>query len=176
MSCPWKRLKGKTDSLTAQYFGQISSVNPSSFKVFPAITFAANFASGTPIALLTNGTVRDARGLTSSTYTVCPFTAYCTFIKPMTFSSRAIACVCSRIVSITVCESVCGGSTIAASPECTPANSMCSRIPPITLIPSPAFSKRPTSQMQSTSTSVASSKNLSTNTGRSGEASTANRI
>ena len=35
--------------------------------IFPAITFAASFASGNPMALLTNGTVRDARGLTSST-------------------------------------------------------------------------------------------------------------
>ena len=32
----------------------------------PAITRAATFASGTPVALLTNGTVRDARGFTSS--------------------------------------------------------------------------------------------------------------
>jgi hypothetical protein len=33
----------------------------------PVITCAASFASGTPIALLTNGIVRDARGFTSST-------------------------------------------------------------------------------------------------------------
>jgi len=58
MSWPWKRLKGKTDSFTAQYLGQISSVNPSSFNVFPAITFAASLARGKPMALLTNGTVR----------------------------------------------------------------------------------------------------------------------
>ena len=31
---------------------------------------AAAFASGTPVALLTKGTVRDARGLASSTYSV----------------------------------------------------------------------------------------------------------
>jgi hypothetical protein len=60
-------LNGNTDSLTAQYFGQISSVKPSSRSVLPAMTFAASFASGTPMALLTNGTVRDARGFTSST-------------------------------------------------------------------------------------------------------------
>ena len=30
------------------------------------MTRAASLASGTPIALLTNGTVREARGLTSS--------------------------------------------------------------------------------------------------------------
>jgi hypothetical protein len=45
----------------------ISSVKPSSSSVIPHITFAASFASGTPIAFETNGTVRDARGLTSST-------------------------------------------------------------------------------------------------------------
>ena len=57
------------------------------------MTLAASLASGTPMALLTNGTVREARGLTSSTYTVLPFTAYCTFIRPMTFNSRAMAWV-----------------------------------------------------------------------------------
>ena len=36
-------------------------------RVFPAMTLAASLASGTPIALLTNGTVREARGFTSST-------------------------------------------------------------------------------------------------------------
>ena len=35
--------------------------------VAPSITRAAAFASGTPVALATNGTVRDARGLASST-------------------------------------------------------------------------------------------------------------
>ena len=59
--------KGKTASFTEKCFGTISSVKPSSRKVFPAMTLAASFASGTPIALLTNGTVREARGFTSST-------------------------------------------------------------------------------------------------------------
>ena len=31
------------------------------------MTLAASFASGTPMALLTNGAVREARGLTSIT-------------------------------------------------------------------------------------------------------------
>src|SRR6266513_1575522 len=45
--------------------------NPHYFaSFFPVINRAATFASGTPVALLTNGTVRDARGFTSSTYTV----------------------------------------------------------------------------------------------------------
>ena len=33
----------------------------------PSEILAAAFASGTPVALLTNGTVRDARGLASKT-------------------------------------------------------------------------------------------------------------
>ena len=45
-----------------------SSVNPSSRSVLPAMTRAASLASGTPVALLTNGMVREARGLTSRTY------------------------------------------------------------------------------------------------------------
>ena len=88
--------------------------------------------------------------------------------------THAMARVYSRIVSMTPCDNVCGGKTIAASPECTPAYSMCSSIPPITIVPCAGSAKWPTSAMQSTSTSVASSKNLSTSTGRSGEASTAN--
>ena len=51
--------------LMEKYLGTTSFVNPSAFRVFPVITCAASFAKGTPIALLTNGTVRDARGLTS---------------------------------------------------------------------------------------------------------------
>ena len=67
MSTPWNLLKGKTDSLTAQYFGHSSAVKPTSWRLLPAMTFAANLASGRPIALLTKGTVREARGLTSRT-------------------------------------------------------------------------------------------------------------
>ena len=56
---------GNTDSFTEMWAGTISSVKPSSASFWPAITRAASFASGTPIALLTNGTVREARGFTS---------------------------------------------------------------------------------------------------------------
>ncbi len=41
----------------------ISSVKPRSFNFKPVITFAASLARGRPIALLTNGTVREARGV-----------------------------------------------------------------------------------------------------------------
>ena len=67
MSVPVKRANGKTASLTQKYGMTGSLVKPNSCKVAPAITRAASFANGTPVALLTNGTVRLARGFTSST-------------------------------------------------------------------------------------------------------------
>ena len=74
MSVPGKRAKGKTASLTEKWVGMISVVKPSSFSVLPDITRAAIFAKGLPMALLTKGTVREARGFTSRTYTV----SFCT--------------------------------------------------------------------------------------------------
>ena len=50
----------------------------------------ATLASGTPVALATNVTVRLARGLASITKTWLPFTAYCTLIRPLTSSASAI--------------------------------------------------------------------------------------
>ena len=67
MSVPGNRAKGKTASLTEKNSGMISEVNPSSFRVLPDMTRDAILASGFPIALLTKGTVREARGLTSRT-------------------------------------------------------------------------------------------------------------
>ena len=59
--------KGNTASLTEKYGGMRSAVRPRSTSRWPAITRAAALASGTPVALETNGTVREARGFTSST-------------------------------------------------------------------------------------------------------------
>ena len=58
---------------------------------------AAIFASGTPVALETNGTVREARGFTSRMKMPRPSlcTANCTFIRPSTPSSRASARACA---------------------------------------------------------------------------------
>ena len=63
------------------------------------MTSAASRASGTPVALDTNGTVRLARGFTSRMYTVgvsvaravggMPVTANWMFISPFTFSAAA---------------------------------------------------------------------------------------
>ncbi len=67
MSTPGNLANGKTTSFTLVCFGSGCSVTPSSFSDFPAITFAAIFAQGIPVAFDTNGTVREARGLTSIT-------------------------------------------------------------------------------------------------------------
>ena len=63
MEDPGNLLKGKTDSLIAQRLGKISSVNPRSLSLAPAMTRAPSLANGIPIALLTKGTVREARGI-----------------------------------------------------------------------------------------------------------------
>ena len=62
-----KRWNGNTASFTETCFGMICSVNPMSLSDLPIITWVAICARGFPIALLTNGTVLDARGFTSST-------------------------------------------------------------------------------------------------------------
>ena len=78
MSTPRNRLNGSTASLTAigrvQRQGAAVAARPgsmpsarSSATVAPSITRAAALASGTAVALDTNGTVRLARGLASST-------------------------------------------------------------------------------------------------------------
>ena len=64
-SAPGKRAKGNTVSLTAKgTSGLRRSCSGSSCR--PIISHSACLASGVPMALLTKGTVREARGLTSS--------------------------------------------------------------------------------------------------------------
>ena len=91
---------------------------------------AAALASGTAVALDENGTVRDARGLASSTYSVSSLSAYCTLSSPRTPTPSAIASVCARTVAMSLRPRVIGGSTQAESPEWMPASSMCSITPP----------------------------------------------
>ena len=86
-------------------------------------------ASGTPIALLTNGTVREARGLASITNSSPPATAYWMLIRPMTPSSSAIRRDVSRISSSISSPRLIGGITQAESPEWTPASSTCCMTP-----------------------------------------------
>ena len=77
VSTPWNRPKGRTASLTAiippsgrsaasPTEGRVPSARRSAM-LSPSAIRAAALASGTPVALATNGTVRDARGLASRT-------------------------------------------------------------------------------------------------------------
>ena len=115
------------------------------------------------MTLLTNGTVREARGFTSRMNTCPPWMANWMFIRPMTRSSRASATVWRRTSSSSSAGIECGGSEQALSPECTPARSMCSMMPATTIV-SPSL-------IASTSSSIASSRNWSTRTGRPGPTS-----
>ena len=67
VSTPGKRTNGNTGVFTNTPATSRSSVRPSCASVFPTITRAATLASGTPVAFDRYGTVRDARGFTSST-------------------------------------------------------------------------------------------------------------
>ncbi len=129
-----------------KYVGTISPTIPCAFSDWPTMQRAATFASGRPVAFDTYGTVRDARGFTSSTKTVPFWIANWTFISPTTDSPCAIATVCRRSSSCVCADSENGGKEHAESPEWTPACSMCSMMPPMTTsVPS---------QSASTSTSI----------------------
>ena len=93
------------------------------------MTRAAALASGTAVALDTNGTVRDARGLASSTYSTPAVSAYWTLSSPRTPTPRAITSVDSRMRSMSRWPRVIGGRAQAESPEWMPASSMCSITP-----------------------------------------------
>ena len=90
----------------------------------------AAFARGTDVALDTNGTVREARGLASMTYSVSSRRAYWTFIRPLTPMPCASLAVDSRTKSMMPWPSDIGGRAHAESPEWMPASSMCSMTPP----------------------------------------------
>ena len=62
-----KRANGNTASFTATCGATLRSSSWKSASRAPAMTRAPILATATPVALATNGTVREARGLTSST-------------------------------------------------------------------------------------------------------------
>ena len=66
-STPGNFSKGKAGSLTAKKPVSGISFTSSASSELPIITFAAILDQGHPFAFATNGTVRDARGLTSIT-------------------------------------------------------------------------------------------------------------
>ena len=66
VSAPGKRPKGMTASFTLKCSKRRSSGgSPKSASLSPAMTRAAHFASGTPVAFEVKGTVRLARGFAS---------------------------------------------------------------------------------------------------------------
>ena len=67
MSTPANLTNGNTLSLTETCEGIGALSQPCSSSETPAMILAAIFASGMPMAFDTNGAVRLARGLTSST-------------------------------------------------------------------------------------------------------------
>ncbi len=67
VSTPRNLMNGNTASLTEKYGGTTSPAMPCAASVCPTMQRAAILASGRPVAFDTNGTVRDARGFTSST-------------------------------------------------------------------------------------------------------------
>src|SRR3990172_1494668 len=89
-STPGSFWNGNTGAFTATWEIAASPWRPSCLRVFPSITFVATFASGTPIAFETYGTVRLARGFASSTYTAPSFTASWRFTRPRTPRARQI--------------------------------------------------------------------------------------
>ena len=66
VSTPGKRANGNTASFTPTC-SKRGGLRSRLASVSPAMIRAAILATGTPITLATNGTVREARGLTSST-------------------------------------------------------------------------------------------------------------
>ena len=125
-SLPGKRANGSTAALTLHCRGGRSGGSPSSEILAPSARRQAAFTSSTPVALLTNGTVRDARGFASSTYTSpSPVTASWTLRSPTVPSARprirtirAISWLCAK-------ERLGAGRTHDESPEWTPASSTC---------------------------------------------------
>ena len=67
MSTPGNLTNGNTDSLTAMCASSRSSTHACGAIGWPSIAAVATLASGRPMAFETKGTVREARGFTSST-------------------------------------------------------------------------------------------------------------
>ena len=149
-----KRAKGRTASFTATCFMGLPTGSPRSAMRSPSMRRTAWCTMGTPVALATKGTVRDARGLASITYAVPSRNANCTLSSPRTPIASASIAAWRRTSATDSGVIPCGGSTHAESPECTPASSTCS-ITPAIQVSSP-------SESASTSISTAPARNRST--------------
>ena len=119
---------------------------PRSASRWPRMTRVARSTICTPVTLLRNGTVRDARGFTSSTWGTPRKTTNWMLQSPRISRARAMRTVWSTIRSRTGSERWRAGYAAIESPLCTPARSTCSMSPGMTTV-SPSL-------IASTSTSV----------------------
>ena len=90
---------------------------PIDSRLSPSATRTASSTIGTPVTFERKGTVRDARGLTSMTYTPSSRTMNCAFTSPCAPSARATRSIAATIRPWSASETVCGGKTPTESPE-----------------------------------------------------------
>ena len=99
--------------------------------VAPSAIRTASSTIGTPVTLDRNGTVREARGLTSMRYTPSSRTMNWALTRPFAPSASTIRSIVATISAWSPSLTVCGGNTPTESPEWTPARSTCSSSPGI---------------------------------------------
>ena len=154
-------MNGNTASLTEKYGGTTSPVTPCSAQRLarPCSAPRSSRAAGRWPSRRTAPCATRA-GSPRARTRVSSWIANCTFIRPTTFERlRHRDRLAAQLAAAIAADSENGGSEHAESPECTPACSMCSMMPPMTTsVPS---------QTASTSTSIASFRKRSSSTGES---------
>ena len=124
---------------TATYVdGRGSVVSDGKFggRRMPSIASVATSQKSVFTVLDTKGQEREARRFVSITSTSVPFTRNCVLKGPVISSAFAMRAPMAFTRSIASRGRFLGGSTSVASPECTPAFSMCSLTACATIFPS----------------------------------------
>src|SRR5436309_1853205 len=163
ITSPVDCMPGPTDGSTPRSFavenaGALTATNggdssnpfgqPRSASRSPSEIRMASSTIGTPVTFDMNGTVREARGLTSMRYTPSSRTMNCALHRPRAPSSRTTRSIVATISSRSPSPTVCGGNIPTLSPLWTPARSTCSS--------RPGIRTRSPSLTASTSTSIPS--------------------
>ena len=124
-SAPGKRANGSTAALTLICEGGCHRGKFSSDRVSPAASRQAAWTRFTPVALLANGTVREARGFASSTNNLPSASASWTFRSPTTPSAGPSRSTTPTTWACSFLVSDGAGRTQLESPEWIPASSTC---------------------------------------------------
>src|SRR5262249_27569588 len=119
VAAPGKRSAGNTASFAQARVGTAFSARFSWLSRSPSSSRTECSTSGTPVALATNGTVRDARGFASRTKSLPVSRASWRLIRPRAPRPAAIRLATSRISTSSASETDGPGRTQAESPECT---------------------------------------------------------